>query len=149
AKLTTNPFTLRPPHSRRKVAVRPGGTLAAAQRHSPGAVMRRMLPSSQMLAIDAHDVTKTFKSGCLRPTRTAALPGVSLTVPRGTIVGLLGPNGAGKPTLLSILATPLTPAPGTVRLLRLDVVRHPARLRRPLHMPSGRPWFLCRRPAAG
>src|SRR5436309_637627 len=101
--------------------------------------MRRMLPSSPMLAIDAHDVTKTFKSGWLRPTRTAALRGVSLTVPRGTIVGLLGPNGAGKTTLLSILATLLTPDSGSVRVLGHDVVRDAARLRRRLNMASGRP----------
>src|SRR5438132_7284156 len=137
-----NPLTLRPPHSRRNVAVRPGGTLAAAQRHSPGAVIRRMLPSRPMLAIDAHDVTKTFKSGWLRPTRTAALRGVSLAVPRGAIVGLLGPNGAGKTTLLSILATLLTPDSGTVRVLGHDVVRDAARLRRRLNMASGRPSFL-------
>src|SRR5204862_425163 len=134
--------TLRPPHSRRNVTVRPGGTLAAAQRHSPGAVMRRMLPSSPMLAIDAHDVAKTFKSGWLRPTRIAALRGVSLAVPRGAIVGLLGPNGAGKTTLLSILATLLTPDSGTVRVLGHDVVRDAARLRRRLNMASGRPSFL-------
>ncbi|PYM44816.1 MAG: ABC transporter ATP-binding protein [Candidatus Rokuibacteriota bacterium] len=101
-----------------------------------------MLPSRPMLAIDAHDVTKTFKSGWLRPTRTAALRGVSLAVPRGAIVGLLGPNGAGKTTLLSILATLLTPDSGTVRVLGHDVVRDAARLRRRLNMASGRPSFL-------
>src|SRR2546428_423796 len=101
-----------------------------------------MLPSRPMLAIDAHDVTKTFKSGWLRPTRTAALRGVSLAVPRGAIVGLLGPNGAGKTTLLSILATLLTPDRGTITVLGHDVVRDAALLRRRLNMASGRPSFL-------
>src|SRR5439155_302528 len=95
-----------------------------------------------VLAIDARDVTKTFKSGWLRPTRTAALRGVSLTVPRGAIVGLLGPNGAGKTTLLSILATLLTPDSGSVTVLGHDVARDAARLRRRLNMASGRPSFL-------
>src|SRR5437867_6088943 len=104
--------------------------------------MRRMLPSRPMLAIDAHDVAKTFKSGWLRPTRTAALRGVSLAVPRGAIVGLLGSNGAGKTTLLSILATLLTPDRGTVKVLGLDVVREAPALRRRLNMASGRPSFL-------
>jgi ABC-2 type transport system ATP-binding protein len=101
-----------------------------------------MLPSRPVLAIDARDVTKTFKSGWLRPTRTAALRGVSLTVARGAIAGLLGPNGAGKTTLLSILATLLTPDSGTVRVLGHDVVHDAARLRRRLNMASGRPSFL-------
>src|SRR5438046_4267796 len=104
--------------------------------------MRRMLPSRPMLAIDAHDVAKTFKSGWLRPTRTAALRGVSLAVPRGAIVGLLGPNGAGKTTLLSILTTLLTPDSGTVRVLGHDVVGGGARWRRGLKWAAGSPAFL-------
>ena len=94
------------------------------------------------LAIDARDVEKTFRSGWLRVRETAALRGVSLAVPRGSIFGLLGPNGAGKTTLLSILATLLTPDRGTVRVLGHDVVRDAAALRRRLNMASGRPSFL-------
>src|SRR5262249_3216647 len=66
--------------------------------------MTRMVSSLSMLAIDAHDVEKTFRSGWMRRRETVALRGVSLTVARGAIVGVLGPNGAGKTTLLSILA---------------------------------------------
>ena len=94
------------------------------------------------LAIDARDVTKTFRSGWLGRRATPALRGVSLTVPRGVIFGLLGPNGAGKTTLLSILATLLVPDAGAVRVLGLDVVREAAALRRRLNMASGRPSFL-------
>jgi branched-chain amino acid transport system ATP-binding protein len=43
------------------------------------------------------NVTKSF--GQLR-----AVDGVSLTVPRGKIIGLIGPNGSGKSTLLSLIA---------------------------------------------
>ncbi len=95
-----------------------------------------------MLAIDARDVTKTFRSGWLRRRETPALRGVSLAVPRGVIWGLLGPNGAGKTTLLSILATLLTPDSGTVTVLGHDVVREATALRRRLNMASGRPSFL-------
>jgi ABC-2 type transport system ATP-binding protein len=101
-----------------------------------------MLPSNNMLAIDARDVTKTFRSGWPRRRRTEALRGVSLAVERGSIFGLLGPNGAGKTTLLSILATLLTPDGGRVTVLGLDVVREAAALRRRLNMASGRPSFL-------
>ena len=44
------------------------------------------------------------------------LDGVSLSVPRGAIVGLLGPNGSGKTTLVRLLNGTLTPARGSVTL---------------------------------
>ena len=94
------------------------------------------------LAIDAREVTKTFRSGWLRRRETAALRGASLTVERGAIFGLLGPNGAGKTTLLSILATLLVPDGGQARVLGLDVAREAAALRRRINMASGRPSFL-------
>jgi ABC-2 type transport system ATP-binding protein len=102
------------------------------------------MPASKAtsLAIDAHEVTKTFRSGWLRRRETAALRGVSLQVERGAIFGLLGPNGAGKTTLLSILATLLIPDGGVARVLGHDVVRDATALRRRLNMASGRPSFL-------
>ena len=101
-----------------------------------------MVSFTGMLAIDARDVTKTFRSGWLRRRETPALLGVSLAVPRGAIFGLLGPNGAGKTTFLSILATLLTPDGGSVCVLGHDVVREAGALRRRLNMASGRPSFL-------
>jgi ABC-2 type transport system ATP-binding protein len=95
-----------------------------------------------VLAIDARDVTKTFRSGWLRRRETHALRGVSLAVPRGAIWGILGPNGAGKTTLLSILATLLTPDGGSVMVLGHDVLLEATALRRRLNMASGRPSFL-------
>ena len=70
-----------------------------------------------MFAVDAKDLTKTFRSGWLGRRRKEALRGASLQVPSGAIFGLLGPNGAGKTTLLSILATLLLPDSGTATIL--------------------------------
>ncbi|MBI1845999.1 MAG: ABC transporter ATP-binding protein [Candidatus Rokubacteria bacterium] len=95
-----------------------------------------------MLAIDARDVVKTFRSGVFRRRATAALSGVSLAVPRGAIFGVLGPNGAGKTTLLSILATLLIPDGGQVTVLGHDVRREATLIRRRLNMASGNASFL-------
>ena len=48
----------------------------------------------------------------------AALDGVDLEVPEGSVYGLVGPNGAGKTTLLAILAGLRRPSGGSVRLDR-------------------------------
>ena len=39
---------------------------------------------------------------------------ISLTLPRGKIIGLLGPNGSGKTTLIKMLNGLLTPTQGTI-----------------------------------
>jgi ABC-2 type transport system ATP-binding protein len=95
-----------------------------------------------MLAVEARDLRKTFKSGWLGQRRTEALRGASLQVPRGTIYGLLGPNGAGKTTLLSILATLLLPDSGSASILGHDVVREATAIRRRLNMASGNASFV-------
>lgn len=61
-------------------------------------------------AIDLDGVTRRFGS-------TAALGGVSLKVPEGSICGLLGRNGAGKTTLMSIVSGQDRPDSGSVRVL--------------------------------
>ena len=95
-----------------------------------------------MLAVEARDLQKTFKSGWLGQRRTEALRGASLQVPRGAIYGLLGPNGAGKTTLLSILATLLLPDSGSASILGHDVVREATAIRRRLNMASGNASFV-------
>ena len=95
-----------------------------------------------MLAVDARDLTKTFRGGWRRRNRTQALRGATLGVPRGAIFGLLGPNGAGKTTLLSILATLLLPDGGSATVLGHDVVRDAAALRSRLNMASGNASFV-------
>jgi len=55
----------------------------------------------------------------LRVTRGAreVLPGISLSVPRGQVVGLLGPSGGGKTTLLRSIVGVQVVAGGTVTVL--------------------------------
>jgi ABC-2 type transport system ATP-binding protein len=78
--------------------------------------------SKPVPAVEAVGVTKNFGS-------VTALGGVDLTVPAGTITALLGPNGAGKTTLVRIIATLTKPDRGQVRVLGIDVVAAPARVR--------------------
>jgi ABC-2 type transport system ATP-binding protein len=67
------------------------------------------------LMIEARDVTKAFGD-------VKALDGVSIAVPRGTVLGLLGHNGAGKTTLVNVLTTLLPPDSGSARVSGFDVV---------------------------
>ncbi|HEV7825385.1 MAG TPA: ATP-binding cassette domain-containing protein [Mycobacteriales bacterium] len=60
---------------------------------------------------------------------TQALDGLDLTVAEGTVLGVLGPNGAGKTTAVRVLATLLRPDSGHARVLGVDVVADPVRVR--------------------
>jgi ABC-2 type transport system ATP-binding protein len=164
------PGTTRPWIRSWNVAVRPGSTASAEHRQvaslSVGSTLRfyqidppsanrgaptgplvcpwydeRAMPASS-LAVEARDLTKTFRSGWFGRRETAALRGASLQVERGAIFGLLGPNGAGKTTLLSILATLLLPDSGSAAILGHDVVREAFMARRRLNMASGNASFV-------
>ena len=54
--------------------------------------------------------------------KVEAVRDVSLSVPRGKIVGLLGLNGAGKTTTIKMLTTLLDPTAGTYTLDGTDAV---------------------------
>ena len=75
------------------------------------------------LVIQAEGLTKRYGE-------TQALAGVDFSVPAGTILGLLGPNGAGKTTAVRILTTLARPDSGQGSVAGIDVVAHPAAVRR-------------------
>ncbi|GLZ34968.1 daunorubicin ABC transporter ATPase [Lentzea sp. NBRC 105346] len=74
------------------------------------------------LMIEATDVSKSF--GDVR-----ALDGVSIAVPKGSVLGLLGHNGAGKTTLVNVLTTMLPPTSGEARVAGFDVVHQSYKVR--------------------
>jgi ABC-2 type transport system ATP-binding protein len=75
------------------------------------------------LMIEAEGLAKRYGD-------TEALAGVDFSVPAGTILGLLGPNGAGKTTAVRILTTLAQPDSGRAAVAGIDVVAHPADVRR-------------------
>ncbi len=77
------------------------------------------------------EATAALKTSALTRTfgRRRALRDIDLTIEAGAFFGILGANGAGKTTLLHLTAGLLTPSSGDVRVLGLDPVRHPDRVR--------------------
>ncbi|MFI7427945.1 ATP-binding cassette domain-containing protein [Micromonospora sp. NPDC049836] len=73
-------------------------------------------------AIETHDLRKRYGG-------RAALDGIDLSVPPGTVCAVLGPNGAGKTTLVRVLTTLLRPDGGTARVAGFDVRRRADRVR--------------------
>jgi ABC-type multidrug transport system ATPase subunit len=65
---------------------------------------------SGRLAIATHGLTKRFGD-------VAAVDGVDLTVPEGSVFGFLGPNGSGKTTTIRMLLGLISPSAGSWELL--------------------------------
>jgi ABC-2 type transport system ATP-binding protein len=88
-----------------------------------------MASDNNGLAIDLHDVRKTFRG------KVHALRGIDMQAKRGEIFGLLGPNGAGKSTLVKIMLSVIRPthAKGTVLG---DPVGRKSTLRRVGYLPE-------------
>jgi ABC-2 type transport system ATP-binding protein len=57
--------------------------------------------------------------------KTKALIDVTLDIEPGQIIALVGPNGAGKSTFVEILMGLKKPDTGTVKVLGIDILKHP------------------------
>lgn len=75
-----------------------------------------------MAAIEVQGITKVYNG-------MKALDAVTLTVHEGDFFGFFGPNGAGKTTLIRILTGQLEPTSGTAKVLGVDVVKEPMRVK--------------------
>ena len=80
------------------------------------------LRGGAVLAVEVDGLVKQFGN-------RRALDGASFSLEQGAFLSIFGPNGAGKTTLLRILATLSRPTRGTVRLLGVDALEEPERLR--------------------
>ena len=81
-------------------------------------------------AVELHGLSKSYGS-------VHALKDVTLSAPRGCVLGLLGANGAGKTTTIRIACGLLQPDAGRVLLEGEDVTADPARAARHLSVVFG------------
>jgi ABC-2 type transport system ATP-binding protein len=87
-------------------ATAPGAT-ASAPTHAAGTgptIEERDLP------VIMRDVSRRFED-------REVVRGISLSVPRGTILGVIGPSGAGKTTTIRMLTGALAPSSGEISVL--------------------------------
>src|SRR4030067_668632 len=75
-----------------------------------------------MRVLDAKDVVKEFGG-------MNALDRVTISVDKGDFYGFFGPNGAGKTTLIRILTGQLEPTSGSSKVMGVDVVKEPMRVK--------------------
>lgn len=78
----------------------------------------------------ASDTIAHLDGVTVRFKQFVALDNVSVSLPKGRIIGLVGPNGAGKTTLMRVLSTLLLPASGHAAVLGYDVFKQPKKVRR-------------------
>ena len=85
------------------------------------------------LALYVHGLTKRYASFWLNE--------VSLTLPKGHILGLVGPNGAGKTTTIRCLLGLSRHEHGTIRILGRDPAIDHLVKRRVAYVPDTPPLF--------
>lgn len=69
--------------------------------------------------IEAHNITRTFKTGVIE---TNVLKGISLTIETGDFTAIMGKSGAGKSTLLYQLSVLDEPTSGLLSIDGIDVL---------------------------
>jgi len=75
--------------------------------------------------VELSHVTKRFGE-------KVAVDDISVSLEPGSFLGLLGRNGAGKSTTLKMVTGLLTPTSGTIRVLGMELDRHPLEVKRHL-----------------
>ena len=75
-------------------------------------------PLANPAAIELRNLTRRFGT-------FTAVDNVSLSVPRGQILGYLGPNGAGKTTTVKMATGMLRPSEGEALIEGFDIVKDP------------------------
>ncbi len=65
--------------------------------------------------VEIEGLTKAYNAN------SVAVNNVTLTLPKGKIIGLLGPNGSGKTTLIKMLNGLLTPTSGSIKIAGCEV----------------------------
>lgn len=93
------------------------GTLHAELRQ----LQETRVPGSAQPIRFEHAVALNHVSFSYPSAEVLALEGVSLSIPRGALVGLIGGSGTGKSTLVDIVLGLLTPDSGTVEVDGVDI----------------------------
>ena len=105
--------------------------LARAGRSVESSAVSPSTRSDAAVALHAKGLVKRYG-------RVSAVDGMSLRLPKASVLALLGPNGAGKTTTIELCAGFQRPDAGEVRVLGLDPVADGERLRARIGvMPQG------------
>jgi ABC-2 type transport system ATP-binding protein len=76
-----------------------------------------------MITVEVKDFIKRYGT-------FEAVKGISFQIEKGEIFGLIGPNGAGKTTALQVIATLLQINSGAIKVLGIDLKKHPEQIRK-------------------
>lgn len=76
-----------------------------------------------MNPIQFDSVSKTYRSGLFRTSKTNALEDVSFSVPSSSVTAVLGANGAGKTTAIRCLLGLERPESGSIGVLEMDPIK--------------------------